>query len=817
MTETEVERLVVRLTGDARSYLGMLKEAGRATLQAVGQIDQTSTAINRLTSTVQGYGQTIRNIMLGLGAAAGVAGLFGTIQNAIGRSGEMEQTLIAFEVLVGSAEKAKSTLADLNRFAAETPFELPEILEASKMMLAFGSSADELVPTMQRLGDISAGLKIPIGQLSYLFGTLKSQGRAFTVDINQFAMRGIPIWKELEKITGKNNAQVRKMVEQGQVGFPLVEQAFKNMAGEGGRFFGLMEKQSKSLLGLWSTFKDNVGQTLVTVGDAIVENLNLKDGLKSFIEFTDQVKRAVPFIIDRFKEVGRWVREMGVEGFGRTVVFVKNFVRENQKLVVTTASLVAAVVAAYTAYRVMALTLSIVMGLMTLLKIKQAIGLVLWLAWTAAVFAAKLVVMTYTVTVWALNAGLAALSAITSITSVAEGVMTGATWLLNIALAVLEAETVVPLVIALVALAFTITVIVAALATVTAGAYGAYKSADALLDVLLSFSTSTGPIAHTGSLFGEWWEMLKAVNELARTDLDGAWKLLQKGAEVAVSQIMDLWPPLWNYIREGWKLIAELLYKIFMPAIVFIGTLWEEISTDAERAWENNFFVKIRKKWIQLMEMFKDTQEAIDPESAATKRAESLVDKYTKMVAQSVEETKQGFDKLNAQFSVNESERTKRLKGEFDALKNELKFKEWKKNFLGGIFGEGGDTPVSQSLDQVTESAGKAQSALSKFDLAQFGSAEALQRIQEYKERIAKADQTSAAAHGGGSSGGGGGMVATSGAVGGSSGRASKVEELLSAILLELQKQNNGGLNLQPANVANQGSWEEGTAWSWGT
>lgn len=268
--ETELERLMVRLMGDSSNYEAMLRNAQVTTIQATGNIERiTGNVTSAFSGMVAKAGATIAAVA----ASAGIAfSAFKGVQ-LFARQESMET---AFETLVGSAEKARQTIADLRQFAAETPFEMPEILAASKQMIAFGEEAKNIVPTMRMLGDVSAGLSIPLGQLIYLFGTLKSQGRAFMVDLNQFAMRGIPIWKELEKVMGKSTSEIRLLVEKGQVGFPEVEKAFKSMTSEGGKFFGMTQKQSQTLEGLFSTMKDDFGAALTVIGKFIAQWLNLK-------------------------------------------------------------------------------------------------------------------------------------------------------------------------------------------------------------------------------------------------------------------------------------------------------------------------------------------------------------------------------------------------------------------------------------------------------------------------------------------------------------------------------------------------------------
>ena len=137
-------------------------------------------------------------------------------------------------------------------------FNLDDVATGAKQMLAYGSSADKVIDELSMLGNVASGLQIPIGQLIYLYGTLRTQGRAMTVDIRQFAGRGIPIYEELAKVLGVTKDQVGELVKEGKVGFAEVEQAFKNMTSEGGKFANLMENSA----GTWPQRLSNIEDTL---------------------------------------------------------------------------------------------------------------------------------------------------------------------------------------------------------------------------------------------------------------------------------------------------------------------------------------------------------------------------------------------------------------------------------------------------------------------------------------------------------------------------------------------------------------------------
>ena len=217
---------------------------------------------------------------------AGIAGVFAIdqgkdlIQAMVQTRGEFQQLQISFETMLqgkGPADKLMSQVID---FTAKTPFSLQEVAKGAKQLLAYGSNAEIVIDELRVMGDVASGLSIPIGDLIYLYGTLRSQGRANLVDIKQFAGRGVPIYEELGKVLKVSTDEVTALVSAGEVGFPQVEQAFKNMTSEGGKFFDLTAKNATSLTGLTSN-----------LGDAWSRMLNI-EGTKHEEFFGDMIKGA---------------------------------------------------------------------------------------------------------------------------------------------------------------------------------------------------------------------------------------------------------------------------------------------------------------------------------------------------------------------------------------------------------------------------------------------------------------------------------------------------------------------------------------------
>jgi tape measure domain-containing protein len=213
---------------------------------------------------------TAAGLKVGLGAALAGGGVaLAAGMKAVTSAADFEQTKVAFATLIGDAAKAEQTLAQLRELGAKTPFEFPELADAGRKLIAFGEGSDTVAATLARIGDVSAGVQAPVNEIAELYGKARVQGRLFAEDINQLTGRGIPIIGELAKQFGVSDSEVKKLVESGKVGFPNIERAFIDMTSQGGKFTGMMEAQSKTTNGLFSTLKDTINEVFLTLGTPI--------------------------------------------------------------------------------------------------------------------------------------------------------------------------------------------------------------------------------------------------------------------------------------------------------------------------------------------------------------------------------------------------------------------------------------------------------------------------------------------------------------------------------------------------------------------
>lgn len=272
------------ITGDNGNMLSALQGVQNGVRQTQRVVEQSGQGVEQAFSKVQS-------------AAAAAAGAFSAkelVRNVLEVRGQFQQLEVAFTTMLGSADKANDLMSQLVRTAATTPFDLKSVSEGAKQLLAYGTQADEVNGTLIRLGDIAAGLSIPLNDLVYLYGTTMTQGRMFTQDLRQFQGRGIPIADELAKIFGVTKDKVGELVTAGKVGATEVQKAIENMTNAGSRFGGLMEAQSHTITGQISNIEDAIDSMFNDIGKANEGVIN--DALGG-----------VSYLVEHWKEIGQIV------------------------------------------------------------------------------------------------------------------------------------------------------------------------------------------------------------------------------------------------------------------------------------------------------------------------------------------------------------------------------------------------------------------------------------------------------------------------------------------------------------------------------
>lgn len=256
---------VDRMTSPIRSMTNRLSGFFRQINQAIASVGKKTMELGRTLESVGG-GLTARltTSIGGLGWAS------------LKAAGEVETLGIKFESLLQSKSAADEMVKTLNKFAAGTPFEMKGISNAAIYMLTAGIETDKLIDRMTVLGDVASLAGEDIGEIAKYYSRVRSSGTAYTIDLEMFSDRGVPIWQSLEKVTGKSVKVLRKAAGDGKISFDLFEKALENLRNEGGAAFEQMGKQGLSFFGLISTLSDTVYNSFAKIGSSAIKNLDIK-------------------------------------------------------------------------------------------------------------------------------------------------------------------------------------------------------------------------------------------------------------------------------------------------------------------------------------------------------------------------------------------------------------------------------------------------------------------------------------------------------------------------------------------------------------
>lgn len=259
--------------------------------QAQGAFAKTAKVAEEQGQAIDGLLDKLKNTAAMIGVGFGIKE-FGTKVMQV--RGQFQQLEMAFKTMLQSGTKANDLMNQLVRTAATTPFDLQGVANGAKQLLAYGTAAEDVNTTLVRLGDIAAGLSIPLNDLVWLYGTTMTQGRMFTQDLRQFQGRGIPIAEEIAKIKGVAVDAVGELVTAGKVTSDVVKQAIENMTAEGSKFGGLMEAQSKTITGQISNIEDSIDMMFNSIGQKSEGVIN-------------EALSGVSYLVENWESVGKVV------------------------------------------------------------------------------------------------------------------------------------------------------------------------------------------------------------------------------------------------------------------------------------------------------------------------------------------------------------------------------------------------------------------------------------------------------------------------------------------------------------------------------
>lgn len=284
-------------TSKSVAEISRLKKEIAATQKELDGVDP-----GRMESKVGGAAGRMRSMfkslvapVAGAFAISGITSFIGSMAKAAGAQQVFQSSLNS---LLGSKEEADKMFKAARDFANTTPFDLPQVQQATQQLKAYGFANDQIIPSMRMLGNVSSAVGADFGQVAYAFGTARTQGTVYTRDLMQLTNVGIPIMDELAKVMGVNTTQVKGLAEKGQIGFAQLEQAMNNLGGPTGKWKDQLDGASRTITGRLSNLSGDFQSFVADMGLALAPQIN-------------SVIDALASGLDGLRSAFGWIKENG--------------------------------------------------------------------------------------------------------------------------------------------------------------------------------------------------------------------------------------------------------------------------------------------------------------------------------------------------------------------------------------------------------------------------------------------------------------------------------------------------------------------------
>lgn len=263
------------LRGNTKKYYDGTKTVTKSWEQISAAIKGVRAEVKNLaTKDVGGLNKALLQSALEARAIEGVfSGIVSGIKGFAQAGQEMEILFLQLKGFTGGAEEASAAYKKFIEIGQATPFKASDIAEAAKVMMGFGVATGDAIVEVERLAMVAAATGGDINNMSRNMGQIVANQRAYTRDLNQFAIQGIPIYTELAKVIGVNGEEIRKMVEAGSIGYDQVSQALKNMTADGTAF----NQIAKEMDATFSAKMEAIGSAIETLAGRFMNMINAFD------------------------------------------------------------------------------------------------------------------------------------------------------------------------------------------------------------------------------------------------------------------------------------------------------------------------------------------------------------------------------------------------------------------------------------------------------------------------------------------------------------------------------------------------------------
>ena len=317
----DIAKMFQQLNSDVKAMRKSLDSIDSKNVRRVGDdLETVSKQSKKATGGIKGFADKCNKMTGALSAIAAVqlgsvfTGMAGGILNmgiaSVQAAAQMRQYEIAFQTMLKSAEAGTQMLRDLQQFAAETPFDVPGVVQAGQQLMAFGFKAEEIVPMLTNLGDAASGLGLGtegVSRLAYALGQMQTSGKLNAQDMMQLTSAGIAAWDMLAQAAGKTVAEMKDLCSKGAIDSKAAVQTI--VAGMNEQFGGMMAKTSDEVAGLLANIEETAGNTSAAVGKYLTEAFNIKGILKDVSDRLGEFQQKMQTATEQGKSLGDVIKE----------------------------------------------------------------------------------------------------------------------------------------------------------------------------------------------------------------------------------------------------------------------------------------------------------------------------------------------------------------------------------------------------------------------------------------------------------------------------------------------------------------------------
>lgn len=230
--------------------------AARVTLdtsQLDKDVQRATGKFRQISQSAQQESNRMRDALMGVGKAIGLAfsaqQAIAFVRQIVNVRSEIQALEVSFRTLLGSQQASAELMRQMKEFAAATPLQLGDLAKGAQTMLGFNVDADEIMPMLKAIGDISMGDAQKFQSLTLAFSQMQSVGKLMGQDLLQMINAGFSPLAVMADKTGKSIGELKEEMSAGAISAEMVKQAFIDATSEGGQFYGMLSGQGDTVKG----------------------------------------------------------------------------------------------------------------------------------------------------------------------------------------------------------------------------------------------------------------------------------------------------------------------------------------------------------------------------------------------------------------------------------------------------------------------------------------------------------------------------------------------------------------------------------------